>query len=133
MIRYRKFSVSTVLTKSTIITENVRSFFEINLSFRKQTRPDTTSFFYDKKNKKIFSKAAEGIQSSPLEESVIIISKGLSSIFRKENHPSPRCDRQPHHFEERVIHHLEEKAHPSFRSDMRNHFETTVSSPINQS
>ena len=89
MIRFREFSVSTILTKLTIITENVRSLFEIYLSFRKQTRPDTTSFTYDKKNEFHF----ESSRGHP----ILFLSKRDSSSYRIES-PSVISKRQAQSF-----------------------------------
>ena len=92
MIRFREFlaanchfGINCHCQKCTVVLRN-------NLSFRKQTRPDTTSFFYDKKYDCRFE-ISRGHPIPSLEESIIFISKGKPSIFRREYHQSSRSDR----------------------------------------
>ena len=107
MIRFREFLAGTLVSKSTVIAKNVRSFFEINCPF--ESKHDRTQHLSSMTRKMtVVSKAAEGIQShlskrasssyrreshQSFEESIIFISKGKPSIFRREYHQSSRSDR----------------------------------------
>lgn len=93
MIRFREFlavncpfEINYHCQKCTVVLRSI-------LSFRKQTRPDTTSFFYDKKDDCRFE-SRRGHPIPSLEESIIFISKRKPSISRRENHQSSRSDRQ---------------------------------------
>ena len=144
MIRFREFlaanchfEINCHCQKCTVVLRN-------NLSFRKQTRPDTTSFFYDKKydcrfeisrghpipsleehhlhikGKSInLSKRKSSIISKRqaihhFEATVLVISKRQQSSFRRDSH---------HHFEKNVNHHIERTG--------GNHFKTIVLPVIN--
>ena len=128
MIRFREFlaanchfEINCHCQKCTVVLRN-------NLSFRKQTRPDTTSFFYDKKYDCRFE-ISRGHPIPSLEEhhlhikgKSINLSKRKSSSSRSENHPSFR--RENHrHFEKTVSHHIERTG--------GNHFKTIVLPVIN--
>ena len=105
MIRFREFLAGTILSKSTIIAKNVRSFFEIFYPF--ESEHDRTQHLSSMTRKMtVISKAAEGIQSH--------LSKRASSSYRRESHQS---------FEESIINHLEVIDHPSFRRESHRHFE----------
>ena len=109
MIRFREFLAGTLVSKSTVIAKNVRSFFEIIYTF--ESKHDRTQYLYSMTRKMtVVSKAAEGIQSH--------LSKRASSSCRRESHQS---------FEERIINHLEVTSNPSFRRESYRHFETCVS------
>ena len=130
MIRFREFLAGTLVSKSTVIAKNVRSFFEINYPF--ESKHDRTQHLSSMTRKMtVVSKAAEGIQSH--------LSKRASSSCRRESHQS---------FEERIINHLEVTSNPSFRKDSQfviskrasviiskrqcgHHFKTIVLSAIN--
>ena len=108
MIRFREFLAGTILSKSTIIAKNVRSFFEIIYPF--ESKHDRTQHLSSMTRKMtVVSKAAEGIQSH--------LSKRTSSSYRRESHQT---------FEENIINHLEVTGNPSFRSDGHRHFEQTA-------
>ena len=105
MIEFRKFLAGTILSKSTVIAKNVRSFFEIIYPF--ESKRDRTQHLSSMTRKMtVISKAAEGIQSH--------LSKRASSSCRRESHQS---------FEERIINHLEVTVNPSFRRESHRHFE----------
>ena len=105
MIRFREFLAGTLVSKSTVIAKNVRSFFEINCPF--ESKHDRTQHLSSMTRKMtVVSKAAEGIQSH--------LSKRASSSYRRESHQS---------FEESIINHLEVIDHPSFRRESHHHFE----------
>ena len=126
MIRFREFLAGTLVSKSTVIAKNVRSFFEIIYPF--ESKHDRTQHLSSMtRNMTVVSKSAEGIQSH-LSKSIIFISKGNPSIFRRESH---------HHLEVRIIHHFEEKTiviskrqQSSFRRDSHHHFEKNVNHHI---
>ena len=110
MIRFREFLAGTLVSKSTVIAQNVRSFFEINYPF--ESKHDRTQHLSSMTRKMtVVSKAAEGIQSH--------LSKRASSSCRRESHQS---------FEERIINHLEVTSNPSFRRESYRHFEKTANS-----
>ena len=110
MIRFREFLAGTILSKSTIIAKNVRSFFEIIYPFEsKRDRTQHLSSMIRKMT--VVSKAAEGIQSH--------LSKRALSSCRRESHRS---------FEEKIINHLEVTGNPSFRRESYRHFEKTANS-----
>ena len=110
MIRFREFLAGTLVSKSTVIAKNVRSFFEIIYPF--ESKHDRTQYLYSMTRKMtVVSKAAEGIQSH--------LSKRASSSCRRESHQS---------FEERIINHLEVTSNPSFRRESYRHFEKTANS-----
>ena len=110
MIRFREFLAGTLVSKSTVIAKNVRSFFEINYPF--ESKHDRTQHLSSMTRKMtVVSKAAEGIQSH--------LSKRASSSCRRESHQS---------FEERIINHLEVTSNPSFRRESYRHFEKTANS-----
>ena len=116
MIRFREFlavncpfEINYHCQKCTVVLRSI-------LSFRKQTRPDTTSFFYDKKDDCRFE-SSRGHPIPSLEESIIFMSKRKPSIFRRENHQSSRSDsqsiiskQQSSSFRKDSDHHLEEIA-----------------------
>jgi len=105
MIRFREFLAGTLVSKSTVIAKNVRSFFEIIYPF--ESKHDRTQHLSSMTRKMtVVSKAAEGIQSH--------LSKRASSPYRRESHRS---------FEEKIINHLEVTGNPSFRRDSHRHFE----------
>ena len=109
MIRFREFLAGTLVSKSTVIAKNVRSFFEINYPF--ESKHDRTQHLSSMTRKMtVVSKAAEGIQSH--------LSKRASSSCRRESHQS---------FKEGIINHLEVTSNPSFRRESYRHFETCVS------
>ena len=140
MIRFREFLAGTLVSKSTVIAKNVRSFFEINYPF--ESKHDRTQHLSSMTRKMtVVSKAAEGIQSHlskrasssyrreshrSFEEKTIVISKRQQSSFRRDSH---------HHFEERVNRHFETTANPSFRNDSTVSFQNDSfacdKSPIN--
>ena len=99
MIKFREFLAGTILSKSTVIAKNVRSFFEINYPF--ESKHDRTQHrSYMTRNMTVVSKSTEGIQSPSFEKGwALFISKRkyLYHIERKVNH----------HFEEKANHHLE--------------------------
>ena len=98
----------TLVSKSTVIAKNVRSFFEINCPF--ESKHDRTQHLSSMTRKMtVVSKAAEGIQSH--------LSKRASSSYRRESHQF---------FEESIINHLEVIDHPSFRRENHRHFEKTA-------
>ena len=105
MIRFREFLAGTLVSKSTVIAKNVRSFFEINYPF--ESKHDRTQHLSSMTRKMtVVSKAAEGIQSH--------LSKRASSSYRRESRQS---------IEKSIINHLEVTVHPSFRKDNHRHFE----------
>ena len=117
MIRFREFLAGTILSKSTVIAKNVRSFFEINYPFgSKHDRTQHRS--YMTKNMTVISKSAEGIQSPSFEKGwALFISKRkyLYHIERKVHHHLE--ERVIHHREERVIHRFEESVNQSYRNE----------------
>ena len=127
MIRFREFLARTILSKSTVIAKNVRSFFEINCPF--ESKHDRTQHrSYMTRNMTVVSKSTEGIQSPSFEKGwALFISKRkyLYHIERKVHH----------HFEVTVHHHFEERVHPSFRNDSAASFQNDSfvcdKSPIN--
>ena len=141
MIRFREFlarnspfEISYHCQKCLVVLRN-------KLSFRNQTRPDTTSFFYDKKDDCRFE-SSRGHPIPSLEESIIFISKRKPSIFRRENHQSSRSDSQSiiskrklSSFRKDSNHHFEKRANPSFRNDSAASFQNDSfvcdKSPIN--
>ena len=109
MIRFREFLAGTLVSQSTVIAKNVRSFFEINYPL--ESKHDRTQHLSSMTRKMtVVSKAAEGIQSH--------LSKRASSSCRRESHQS---------FKEGIINHLEVTSNPSFRRESYRHFETCVS------
>ena len=114
MIKFREFLAGTILSKSTVIAKNVRSFFEINYPF--ESKHDRTQHrSYMTKNMTVVSKSTEGIQSPSFEKGwALFISKRkyLYHIERKVHH----------HFEVTVNHHLEKKVNPSFRKENQSSF-----------
>ena len=140
----------TILSKSTVIAKNVRSFFEINYPF--ESKHDRTQHHFNMtKNMTVISKSTEGIQSPSFEKGwALLISKSkyLYHIERKVNHHFEATVNHHfeatvnhhfeatvnHHFEATVNHHLEMKVDPSFRkenqsssrNDSHRHFETRV-------
>ena len=105
MIRFREFLAGTLVSKSTVIAKNVRSFFEIIYPF--ESKHDRTQYLYSITRKMtVVSKAAEGIQSH--------LSNRASSSYRRESYRS---------FEEKIINHLEVTVNPSFRRENHRPFE----------
>lgn len=119
MIKFREFLAGTILSKSTVIAKNVRSFFEINYPF--ESKHDRTQHrSYMTKNMTVVSKSTEGIQSPSFEKGwALFISKRkyLYHIERKVHH----------HFEVTVNHHLEKRVNHHFEKRINRHLETTVS------
>ena len=114
MIKFREFLAGTILSKSTVIAKNVRSFFEINYPF--ESKHDRTQHrSYMTRNMTVVSKSTEGIQSPSFEKGwALFISKRkyLYHIERKVHH----------HFEVTVNHHLKMKVNPSFRKENQSSF-----------
>ena len=151
MIKFREFLAGTILSKSTLIAKNVRSFFEINYLF--ESKHDRTQHrSYMTRNMTVVSKSTEGIQSPSFEKGwALFISKRkyLYHIERKVHHHfeekanhhlettviviSKR--KSIHHFEERVNRHFETRVHPSFQKDSAASFQNDSfvcdKSPIN--
>ena len=152
MIKFREFLAGTILSKSTVIAKNVRSFFEINCPFeskhdRTQHRSDMT------KNMTVVSKSAEGIQSPSFEKgwalfiskrkylyhierkAIVIISKWQWIIISKRESIYHFEVTVNHHFEVIVHRHFETTANPSFRNDSAASFQNDSfacdKSPIN--
>ena len=137
MIRFREFlavncpfEINYHCQKCTVVLRSI-------LSFRKQTRPDTTSFFYDKKDDCRFE-SSRGHPIPSLEESIIFISKGKPSIFRREYHQSSRSDRpsiiskrKPSSFRKDSNHHFEKIGNHHIERTGGNHFKTIVLPVIN--
>ena len=109
MIRFREFLAVNCPFEINYHCQKCTVALWDDLSFWKQTRPDTTSFFYDKRNDCHFE--------SKQRISNLFLSKRASSSYRSESHQS---------FEESIINHLEETAHPSFRRENHRHFEKTA-------
>ena len=115
MIRFREFlaancqfGINCHCQKCTVVLRN-------NLSFRKQTRPDTTSFFYDKKYDCRFE-ISRGHPIPSLEEhhlhikgKAINLSKRKSSSSRSDS-PSIISKRKPSSFRKDSNHHFKEIA-----------------------
>lgn len=132
-----------ILSKSTVIAKNVRSFFKINYPF--ESKHDRTQHrSYMTRNMTVVSKSTEGIQSPSFEKGwALFISKRkyLYHIERKVHHHFEVT--VDHHFEERVnrhfeviVHrHFETRVHPSFRNDSAASFQNDSfvcdKSPIN--
>ena len=151
MIKFREFLAGTILSKSTVIAKNVRSFFEINYLF--ESKHDRTQHrSYMTRNMTVVSKSTEGIQSPSFEKGwALFISKRkyLYHIERKVHHHFEVTVNYHfevtvnhhfevtvnHHFEVTVNHHLEERVHPSFRNDSTASFQNDSfacdKSPIN--
>ena len=106
MIRFREFLAGNAPFEINYHCQKCSVVLRNKLSFWKQTRPDTTSFFYDKRNDCHFESKQRA--SNPF------LSKRVSSSYRRENHQS---------FEESIINHLEVIDHPSFRRENHRHFE----------
>ena len=119
MIKFREFLAGTILSKSTVIAKNVRSFFEINYPF--ESKHDRTQHrSYMTRNMTVVSKSTEGIQSPSFEKGwALFISKRkyLYHIERKVHH----------HFEVTVNHHLEKRINRHLETTVSRHLETTVS------
>ena len=139
MIKFREFLAGTILSKSTVIAKNVRSFFEINCPF--ESKHDRTQHrSYMTKNMTVVSKSTEGIQSPSFKKGwALFISKRkyLYHIERKVHHHFEVTVN--HHFEGKANHHLEttviviskrESIH-HFETTVRHHFKTIVLSAIN--
>ena len=124
MIRFREFLARTILSKSTVIAKNVRSFFEINYPF--ESKHDRTQHrSYMTRNMTVVSKSTEGIQSPSFEKGwALFISKRkyLYHIEKKVNH----------HFEATVNHHLEGRVDPSFRRESQSSFRNESPSIISK-
>lgn len=115
MIRFREFlaanchfGINCHCQKCTVVLRN-------NLSFRKQTRPDTTSFFYDKKYDCRFE-ISRGHPIPSLEEHHLHI-KGKATNLSKRKSSSSRSDspsiiskRKPSSFRKDSNHHFKEIA-----------------------
>ena len=93
MIRFREFLAGSFPFEISYHCQKCLVVLQNKLSFRNQTRPDTTSFFYDKKYDCPFESSRGHTILFPFKVSVIIISKGKPSIFRREYHQSSRSDR----------------------------------------
>ena len=116
MIRFREFlavycpfEINYHCQKCTVVLRN-------NLSFRKQTRPDTTSFFYDKKYDCRFE-ISRGHPIPSLEEhrlhikgKAINLSKRKSSSSSRSDSPSIISKRKPSSFRKDSYHHFKEIA-----------------------
>lgn len=117
MIRFREFLAGTILSKSTVIAKNIRSFFEINCPF--ESKHDRTQHrSYMTRNMTVVSKSTEGIQSPSFEKGwALFISKRkyLYHIERKVHHHFEVTVH--HHFEKRVNHHLEERVNQSYPNE----------------
>ena len=122
----------TILSKSTVIAKNVRSFFEINYPFgSKHDRTQHRS--YMTKNMTVISKSAEGIQSPSFEKGwALFISKRkyLYHIERKVHHHLE--ERVIHHLEERVIHHREERVIHRFEESVNQSYRNESQSIISK-
>ena len=119
MIKFREFLAGTILSKSTVIAKNVRSFFEINCPF--ESKHDRTQHrSYMTRNMTVVSKSAEGIQSPSFE-------KGWALFISKRKYL--------YHIERKVHHHFEVTVNPSFRNDSAASFQNDSfardKSPIN--
>ena len=109
MIRFREFLAGTILSRSTVIAKNVRSFFEINYPF--ESKHDRTQHrSYMTRNMTVVSKSTEGIQSPSYE-------KGWALFISKRNYLYYIERKVHHHFEEIVNRHFEKTANPSFRNE----------------
>ena len=106
MIKFREFLAGNAPFEINYHCQKCSVVLRNKLSFWKQTRPDTTSFFYDKRNDCHFE--------SKQRVSNLFLSKRASSSYRRERHQS---------FEESIINHLEVIDHPSFRRESHHHFE----------
>lgn len=111
MIRFREFlaanchfGINCHCQKCTVVLRN-------NLSFRKQTRPDTTSFFYDKKYDCRFE-ISRGHPIPSLEEHHLHI-KGKAINLSKRKSSSSRSDRPSI---------ISKRKPSSFRKDSNHHF-----------
>ena len=101
MIKFREFLAGTILSKSTVIAKNVRSFFEINYPF--ESKHDRTQHrSYMTRNMTVISKSTEGIQSPSFE-------KGWALFISKRKYL--------YHIARKVHHHLEVTVNPSFRGE----------------
>ena len=110
MIRFREFLAGTILSKSTVIAKNVRSFFEINCPF--ESKHDRTQHrSYMTRNMTVVSKSTEGIQSPSFEKGWALFISKRKSLY---------------HFEEKVHHHFEEKVHHHFEVTVNHHLEMRV-------
>ena len=109
MIRFREFLAGNYPFEMNDHCQKCTVAFWNDLSFWKKTRPDTTSFFYDKRNDCHFESKQRA--SNPF------LSKRASSSYRRESHQS---------FGESIINHLEVIDHPSFQRENHRHFEKTV-------
>ena len=132
MIRFQEFLARTILSKSTVIAKNVRSFFEINYPF--ESKHDRTQHrSYMTRNMTVVSKSTEGIQSPSFEKGwALLISKRkyLYHIEKKVNHHFEATVN--HHFEATVNHHLEERVDPSFRRESQSSFRNESPSIISK-
>ena len=111
MIRFREFlaanchfEINCHCQKCTVVLRN-------NLSFRKQTRPDTTFFFYDKKYDCRFE-ISRGHPIPSLEEHHLHI-KGKAINLSKRKSSSSRSDRPSI---------ISKRKPSSFRKDSNHHF-----------
>ena len=132
MIRFREFLAGTILSKSTVIAKNVRSFFEINCPF--ESKHDRTQHrSYMTRNMTVVSKSTEGIQSPSFEKGwALFISKRkyLYHIERKVNHHFEVT--VYHRFEVTVHHHFEKRVNPSFRRESQSSFRKDSQSIISK-
>ena len=132
MIRFREFLAGTILSKSTVIAKNVRSFFEITYPF--ESKHDRTQHrSYMTRNMTVVSKSAEGIQSPSFEKGwALFISKRkyLYHIERKVNHHFEVT--VYHRFEVTVHHHFEKRVNPSFRRESQSSFRKDSQSIISK-
>ena len=129
MIRFREFLAANCHFEINCHCQKCMVVLRNNLSFRKQTRPDTTSFFYDKEYDCRFE-ISRGHPIPSLEEhhlhikgKSINLSKRKSSSSRSENHPSFR--RENHR-------HFEKTANPSFRKENQSSFRNESPSVISK-
>ena len=114
MIRFREFLARTILSKSTVIAKNVRSFFEINYPF--ESKPDRTQHrSYMTRNMTVVSKSTEGIQSPSFEKGWALVISKCKYLYHIEK-------KVHHHFEVTVNHHLKMKVNPSFRKENQSSF-----------
>ena len=148
MIKFREFLAGTILSKSTLIAKNVRSFFEINYLF--ESKHDRTQHrSYMTRNMTVVSKSTEGIQSPSFEKGwALFISRRkylyhievtVSPSSRRESPSSFRSDSQSiiskresiviSKWQSIVISKRESIHH--FETTVRHHFKTIVLPVIN--
>ena len=92
MIRFREFLARNYPFEMNYHCQKCTVALWNDLSFWKQTRPDTTSFFYDKRNDCHFESKQRASNLFLSKRVSSIISKWKPSIFRREYHQSSRSD-----------------------------------------